>query len=481
MAMAEPIDTALEDDRPDAAAPDLADVPDAAELLDDRVTLLGTRSTRVDATLKWLARHAAALTAAIAVIVIPVIIVIQPTPPPIQRTAVSSPAATAAASPPAEVAGDFQPAGAGRLEGNEGAGPCGTGGIQIDPAPAAQEAPAIQLEVPEGGLLATAVDTGWGQGSIVVARTAPGSTSSTVVATYRGVAPQDPLGLSVIGWSSSSDAVLVRAAEDGPAAGKYSCAALYSVDSEGSGATRLPATGPGSWIPVAVPAAESGQVAFVQDGELRTVDAWSSDVGRTFGDCPAAGSLRWSPDETSILAVCGDSLTVLQTQGVSLPFREDPAGVPLAAAWSPDGASITLVTARQAPEGFEFGPLTVFDIDLRTRVTTRRLETEEQAAWAEPSPAISPNGRWLVTEAKVLRHNDFTPYAVDLTTGAATELPWPVFNGVVGEAHFGWLPDGNTLLEADSGTIYAVNLEQMTRVAVGNLPAASFAWLNAAP
>jgi len=336
------------------------------------------------------------------------------------------------------------------------------------------------IRVPPGASVATFVTTAVGEGSIVVAHGSAESTTVVRVATYRGVAPQDPFGMSVIGWSSSGDAIIVRAAEDGPSAGNYSCAALFSIKADGSGATRLTATGPGSWISLVALSTDSGRVAFVQDDQLRAFDPQSA-AATSLADCPAASSVQWSANSESILALCGDTLESLAAVGVPLRFTEDPAGVPLAAAWSPEHGGIVLVTARQAPEGFQFGPLTVFDVGVAGAGTTRRLETQEQAAWAAPSRAISPNARWLVTDAKVLRHNDFASYAVDLTTGAATELPWQVFEGAAGEEHFGWLHDGETLIHLDGGTLYALNLRDVTRTEIGRLPTPNFAWRNDLP
>jgi hypothetical protein len=116
-----------------------------------------------------------------------------------------------------------------------------------------------------------------------------------------------------------------------------------------------------------------------------------------------------------------------------------------------------------------------------TGVATHRLETEKQTEWTVPSPFISPDGRWLLAEGLVLGHDYAEFTAVDLTTGATTPVPWPILPGVVGQESFAWLPDNETMLYADDGTLYALNVREMTRTDVGSVPAPDFAWLNRTP
>ena len=127
------------------------------------------------------------------------------------------------------------------------------------------------------------------------------------------------------------------------------------------------------------------------------------------------------------------------------------------------------------------GPLVVLDVDPLTGIPTQRLETTARLDWTEPSPFISPDGKWLVAEAFVSDFADASFTALDLTTGATTQLPWQIPRGIEGRESFAWLPDNETMLYADGAILYALNVREVTRTEVGSVPDPDFAWLNRVP
>ncbi|MEZ0240046.1 MAG: hypothetical protein ACAH65_04540, partial [Chloroflexota bacterium] len=193
-------------------------------------------------------------------------------------------------------------------------GPCGTGRIEVEPVIEPVPADSIgPIRPPAGGMLATAIEQGDTQGSIVVSKTASdGATLSRVVATFSGREIQDPSGVTVVGWTAAGDRFLVQAAHDSGFSADRACANLFMVYADGSGVRYLTDNGPGHWIEAATLAPRTAQIAFVDAGQLRVTDTEAPDGTAKIAPCAAPGLVRWSPDEHRLLAVCdGNELVVV--------------------------------------------------------------------------------------------------------------------------------------------------------------------------
>ena len=459
----------------------MQDPESKAELLDDRITLLAPKGRQGGVTRARTLRAWPWLPIGVVGLLAVGLLALDSRPGGIAGRPSPSPSGPAAAVVPTPAVGEPIGPTLHTASAGEDVGPCGTGRVAVDPViePIAPERIA-PFRHPAGGLLATAVELGPSSGSIVVSQTGEdGATVGRVVATFSGLDVQGPFGVTVVGWSAAGDQFLVRAAHEGRASGDSSCANLFMVYADGSGVRYLTDNGPGSSISAPAFAPRTGQVAFVQNDGLRVTDTDGADGTNKVADCPSPWSVQWSPDERHLVAACsgGQYLVIADTSGMR-NVAIDADAVPVAAVWSPDSSSVTLVTA---PGGnLKIGPLTVFDIDPSTALPIRRLVSDTSTEWV-PSRFVSPNGEWLLIEGNLLGTQEFPSFVVDLTTGVTKRLPWPVFSGVVGQESFAWLPDGDSMLYGDNGTLYVLNLRERTRTEVGLVPVPDFAWVNREP
>jgi hypothetical protein len=453
------------------------DPPQKAELLDDRTSSLaptGARGGRLWPTQR-IPRIAPWLAVAVVAALVGGLVVLDSTP--------RGPSIAASPSPSRPAVADVTKAPAPTLT-SRALDPCGAGRIQF----AASENPSVPgSTTPDGtppGLMAAAIESSASSGFIVVTETGiDGASNNRIVATFSGSDIQDPYGVSVVDWTAAGDAFLVHAGHGSMGEGDSSCADLYMVNADGSGVRYLTGSAPGEWIGNSALAPRTAQVAYLKNDEVWVTDSKNRTGGTKVGDCAVNWALEWSPDEDRLLALCNrDHLLVTGTTETPKLMPIESGAFPVAAAWSPDSSSITLV---QAPTSLRLGPLTVLDVDPTTMLATKRLDTDVSTEWATPSQIVSPDGRWLLARGLELGkepgQDAFGFFAVDLMTGVTRQLPWRLFNDQPGVESFGWLPDGETVLYGDGGTLFTLNVRDETRTALGPLPAPDFGWLARAP
>jgi Tol biopolymer transport system component len=345
------------------------------------------------------------------------------------------------------------------------------------------------LRVPTSGLLALAVEDNAQQGVLLLASAgATGTTTANVIATYWGSNLQPGQAVTPLGWSADGYELLVSAGHVSSSLVEASCSDLYIVryedsrvivsevtgDPSGNGAASGASTGnglPGRAEEGAV-SPDGSLVAYFESGELWLVDVHDRGSLQGLDRCrDHLGTPRWSPDGTHLFALCEGSIVVADTSeftsgSLSVERFSGPRGaLLLTAGWAADSRSILTVAAVTGKA--LSSPLEIIAFDAASGAGTERAVTLTQTQWVLGPAAMSPDGRWAL-----LQGND--TYALDIATGEATNLPWIVFSAA--RDTVAWLPDGNTFLYADSGTLYEIDLASMTRTEVGAIPVSNFAW-----
>lgn len=439
-----------------------------AELVEDRVVSLvhvGQRSTRPAG--RWVL-----LAGGLVVALGAAVLSARLTNPPLAAVASPSPSASQSAPPPL-VAATLPPPPTADV------GPCGTGSVQFQVN--AQPVPGHgleQIKVPSGGMIALAIADSPTSGSLVLAKAHagdPGTTDAGVIATFTG-SDIEPGAVTPIGWSAAGDALLVSAGHRSTSSADDNCSDLYLLQTLGAEVelSSLTDDGVGGRAESGALSQDGGRVAYAQARELRLVDVHGPRPGTALHDCDRPqGAARWSPDDTSILAICNNQIVIADlANDESRSFAAAPNTILMTAGWTPDGKSIVTVAARTGQ--MVFSPLGIAEIDAVTGGRTERPVSPTNTQWVVGTSTMSPDGRWALVQG-----ND--TYALDIATGTATNLPWIVLSASFDPVTIAWLADGNSVLYADSGALYEVDLAAITRTAVGAIPASNFAWYQSPP
>ncbi|MEZ0240042.1 MAG: hypothetical protein ACAH65_04520 [Chloroflexota bacterium] len=455
------------------------DRPDSkAELLDDRSTSLAPRGSRAFGGL-FETRWPIAGIALAGWLVVALIALDSPASPAsaVPSAPPSAPAAAALSTPTAAPSPTAAPLP------TIPESPCVNDRVQFSPARDPEVPNSYRpAGLPSGGVAAFVVEEGTTRASIMVAG-APlqGEMTARRVATYGRNDLANQLYVSLVGWSASGDVLLVRADQYRPDEGLpewmsargIGCSNLFLVHADGSEVTYLTGEGSDELMYDAALAPRSGKVAYSTDGAVRLIPP---ELDGTESSCETAWSLRWSPDEQRLLALCnGLALMVIDTVGggwvqATPPDRLYPQGV----RWSADGSSITVVA--MAPDAGEGDPLAILDFVPETATFTRRADISLAPSFYFQD--ISPDGRWIVIQDV----NDPTTVAiVDLTSGAMSNLFIPEATGEYGPTAFAWRSDGETALLGLNSVLYSVDLPTGTLAPVGWLPATQFSWHDFAP
>jgi hypothetical protein len=437
-----------------------------AELLEDRTTTLAPRGSAAPGQ-SIDRRWAAAGIAAIATLAIAVVALYAPSLEKAAKATTPNPSAsplaalsipTAAALPtPAD-------------------GPCLSDRVRVAP-PAGVDVPTWYrpIGVTAHGLAAFAVEDTASRGSLVVSGgDADGNPTSRVIASYATGDPASSVRVSPIGWSGAGDALLVRADQlDG--SGGVVCTNLVIANVDGPGVTYLTDNGPGMTIEAAALAPSGDRVAYVQAGVV-TMRSPARDEWR-LADCSGLGSIEWSQDERTLLMICNDAIAVVDAEtSASSRFALPDGWYPVFASWAGENGTI-IVVATGAADGQK---LAVLDLDPATTGFDRRdgdIESVPPLLLA----SLAPGGRWIILEGQRDDASSTVMAAVDLTTGASTDLPTPLGRDIYSATGFTWLADGDTALYGLDGSLYSINIPTATLTDAGLLPATQFAWHDVAP
>jgi len=371
---------------------------------------------------------------------------------------------------------------------------CAEGSVDVQPADAVPSASHIApLRLTQPGSLALAIEEDRTSGEVILARSAgdeAGTVVARVVARFTGYDIQLSRAVTPVAWSAQGDAILVDAGHLSMSEVERNCSDLFLVRADGSSVTRLTHNGPGQWTNSSSISPGGGQVARVAGGDLRLIEVDGARPGLPLASCVQPdGPVRWSPDGTWLLLVCGNEIIVVDLIGQRPHLYGPPAGpesegslprdsLPLVAGWAPDGQSIIAVTA---PAGLsQLGPLQVVQIDRTGGAHLAGVGTEASTEWVLGTATISPDARWALVQGvgNVPTETWFPTYAVDTSTGDATKLPWTVLHDSA-PSSVAWLSEPGSLLYEEDQALYEVDLATMTRTEVGAIPASDYAWFEA--
>lgn len=172
----------------------------------------------------------------------------------------------------------------------------------------------------------------------------------------------------------------------------------------------------------------SGRVAF----ERKPIP------GGNFGFGPRS----WSPDSRFFAREAAGSLDIIDVVGAAPPqnpgspfgllsIKVPEAGSASALAWSPDGATIGLIT--------QTGDIAVVDVASGTlRMLTR------SGSFLTPEEEVGPPLFWSPDGATLLSSDGARAITVDVATGKAT-----LAAGAQAEAVLGWSPDGRVVIDTE--------------------------------
>jgi len=370
---------------------------------------------------------------------------------------------------------------------SSGPGVCGSGRIELQPAAGGELPPeAASIVAPPGGRIAMALEnTARDGGAIVIA--GPAGLEPRRVATFTGEEIQAVGGVQVVAWSADGNTLAIWAGNESPASRERSCGNLWTVATDGSRVVRLTDNGPGEAPGMGAFAPDSNGFAYIQDNLLYVlssgVDPQRAPRRIAVGLCGGGPhTLRWSPDGTRILLVCGSTVVVVDVR----TGNDTPIGLPavaLDAVWIGDGASI-VAAAGDGVSGLVGGPLSILDLDPVAGTARVRVRSDLSTEWVLGRPLLSPDGRWLLVwgDGDVVDVPFYRTYVVETASGATRIAEFPIlmdFAGSIFDAGLPgavWLEGNDRVLTEDDKTLYEVDLVSLTRAAVGGVPAQDFAW-----
>ena len=348
---------------------------------------------------------------------------------------------------------------------------CGEGRVALASENGSWAFPGVVPAKPPGLSIAIAVEQASTVGQVIVA----GQGDSRAVASFSGSDIPAVSGVQVVD-SARGRLLVVTQHASRLFGGPGNCGDVFVVEATGGNVTHV---GAGAVV-TAAGFAPNGRVGYLDGSTFHRTDGLL-DEEITLGNCESGATMSaWSPNGRQVAMLCdGSALTVIDPDAgsaVQRPFDVD-GRTPLAFAWADDD-SIVLAVADDGTD-ISSGPIHVLDVKLgRNGLTSeRRLSTAVQSEWVLGRPTISPDLHWLLVQGGGdLEGPAYYPtYRIDLRTGAAHKLPFPVLSDDYPSPVTTWLPgSGDRVLVARFATLYEVDLVRETRTEVGAVPASDY-------
>ena len=277
-----------------------------------------------------------------------------------------------------------------------------------------------------------------------------------------GVVTPRPIVFDVVDLSPDGSEALLRAGSltiNGPGP---ECVDLYTIRTDGSGATRL--------TPFRGGRAVSG-VAFSPDGKLVAYSWWggapSEPAGVTVLDIASGRTvtkpcrlnfgfgpdrIEWSPSSDRVAVLCFRTLTIFDASGTTEP-------VPFL--WTEDVLTFGWQDASHLMVATTGNDIRSFDVELRESTQTGRFDDPDIELVVPSTGGFSPDGRWLAFlggERGSQPGNEFkmVEYLVPASGGrpirilneneAGSTITWSTAGEIVAAHETGPLVDGGTQL-----------------------------------
>ena len=226
----------------------------------------------------------------------------------------------------------------------------------------------------------------------------PGQSSATLIAS---ISPA-PDTIDVLHISPDGSNALIRLDSFGAADSGAECDGLYTIRTDGSGATRLTTSGRS---PTGAFSPDGQRVAYSLSGAPGTITTLDLETGATVNQlCGSDYSnfeIHWSPSGQRIAVSCDFSLTILDAAGTTAPVRFMTGGNPLAFSWTDD---------RHLVVATDGGDLYSFDVESQTSSLLGRF-ADAEIEIVSTTGVFSPDGLWLAYhggERGDVPGNDFT-------------------------------------------------------------------------
>ena len=264
----------------------------------------------------------------------------------------------------------------------------------------------------------------------------PGQSSATLIAS---ISPA-PDTIDVLHISPNGSNALIRLDSFGAADSGAECDGLYTIGTDGSGATRLTTSGRS---PTGAFSPDGRRIAFSRSGAPGTITTLDLETGATVdqlcGSDYSSFEIYWSPSGQRIAVDCDFSLTILDAAGTTAPVRFMTGGDPLAFSWTDD---------RQLVVATDRGDLYSFDVVSQASSFLGRF-ADAEIEIVSTTGVFSPDGRWLAYhggERGDVPGNDFTEvgYLAPTSGGTPTRIP-----GEVNESTT-WSGDSRALVSISS-------------------------------
>lgn len=244
----------------------------------------------------------------------------------------------------------------------------------------------------------------------------PGQSSATLIAS---ISPA-PDTIDVLHISPDGSNALIRLDSFGAGDSGAECDGLYTIGTDGSGATRL-TTGAGRF-PTGAFSPDGRRIAYSRSADPGTVTTLDLETGATVdqlcGSQYSSFQIAWSPSGERIAVSCDFSLTILDAAGTTAPVRFMTGGDPLAFAWT-DDRHLLVATDR--------GDLYSFDVASQASTVLGRF-ADAEIEIVTTSGFFSPDGLWLAYhggERGDVPGNDFREvgYLVPTSGGTPARIP----------------------------------------------------------
>jgi Tol biopolymer transport system component len=271
---------------------------------------------------------------------------------------------------------------------------------------------------------------------------------------------------------------LVRAGQltiNGP---EPECVDLYSVPTDGSGATRLTPFRGGRAVSGAAFSPDGSRVAYSwwDRSDANTITVLDIASGQTvdqpcklnFGFSP--DRISWSPSGGSFAIVCYETLVIFDASGATDPVPFSSPMYPLSFAWT-DSTHLHV-----AVDG---GDIRSFDIETGTSTSISRFDLSDIEAVIPSSGGFSPDGRWLAFlggERGDRPGNDFRIVEYLVPTSGGT--PTRILNENEAASTIAWSMDGRALIAAhETGRL----VDDVPEVTLGRLDPETGHWSKIGP